>query len=345
MRLSETFDGNNFSVRKYFADKYHSIPSEFDFSLKLEVKDEFLTKFDLRSIRISESPTSNYTRSFGTYEAKAGKEIMVTISIGGYSMDVTCYYGVNNNDTTEQVGNIRTFCKSNLYIPEDVNKIGMLVNRGGELRVQQARINKCNMDVELNYGKVFMPYYQRIKEFIETKNSGIVLLHGIPGTGKTTLIRHLITNTKKGNIFVPSKLVDQLDMPSFSDLMINNADSVIIIEDAEKALASREGRESSGVSGILNLTDGILGDVFSPKIICTFNTVKTNIDAALLRKGRLVAEYKFDKLSIDDTNKLFKHLGKDITSHSPMALTDIYNYDEVDLRVTEKERAAIGFRA
>jgi ATP-dependent 26S proteasome regulatory subunit len=54
---------------------------------------------------------------------------------------------------------------------------------------------------------------------------------------------------------------------------------------------------------------------------------REKIDSALLRKGRLIAEHKFELLSIDETNKLLKHLNKNFISSEPMSLADIYNID------------------
>jgi ATP-dependent 26S proteasome regulatory subunit len=68
---------------------------------------------------------------------------------------------------------------------------------------------------------------------------------------------------------------------------------------------------------------------------------REKIDQALLRKGRLIAEHKFENLSIEDTNKLFKHIEKDVTTTVPMSLADIYNVDVEVFRATNKNK--IGF--
>ena len=119
--------------------------------------------------------------------------------------------------------------------------------------------------------------------------------------------------------------------------------SILIIEDAERVISDRETNGSSaGVSNILNLTDGILGDCLNIQVLATFNMKKEKIDKALLRKGRLIAEHKFDKLSIDDTNKLLKHLEKDYVATESMCLADIYNID-VEVFKTEDKTTKIGF--
>ena len=96
------------------------------------------------------------------------------------------------------------------------------------------------------------------------------------------------------------------------------------------------------ISNILNLTDGILGDCLSIQVVATFNMKRENIDKALLRKGRLIAEHKFEKLSIDETNVLLKHLGKEQIVNESMSLADIYNID-VDLIKSTNKGSKIGF--
>jgi ATP-dependent 26S proteasome regulatory subunit len=54
---------------------------------------------------------------------------------------------------------------------------------------------------------------------------------------------------------------------------------------------------------------------------------RDKIDPALLRKGRLIAEHKFENLTVEETNKLLKHLNKDYVSQNDMSLADIYNID------------------
>ena len=52
-----------------------------------------------------------------------------------------------------------------------------------------------------------------------------------------------------------------------------------------------------------------------------------NIDSALLRKGRLLLKHKFDKLSIENAQKLADKLELNITVKEPITLADLYNYN------------------
>ena len=78
------------------------------------------------------------------------------------------------------------------------------------------------------------------------------------------------------------------------------------------------------MSILLNLTDGIIGDVLNIKLICTFNTSLSNIDKALLRKGRLSLKYEFKKLAKEKCRKI----AHDDSINEDMSLADLYNRDE-----------------
>ena len=97
----------------------------------------------------------------------------------------------------------------------------------------------------------------------------------------------------------------------------------------EKVITSRDQlREGSVVSTILQLTDGLFSDYLNIKIICTFNSNLSQIDSALLRKGRMIAMYEFEALSKQKTNKLLSDIGAE-TSEVEMTVADIFNHSEL----------------
>jgi ATP-dependent 26S proteasome regulatory subunit len=138
-------------------------------------------------------------------------------------------------------------------------------------------------------------------------------------------------------------MAEMLSEPSIIPFLMEHRNSILIIEDAERVISDREINGSpAGVSNILNLTDGILGDCLNIQIVATFNMRREKIDKALLRKGRLIVEHKFEKLNVNDTNKLLKNLKKDFVSSEEMCLADIYNID-VELIKSNKKTSKIGF--
>jgi hypothetical protein len=200
-------------------------------------------------------------------------------------------------------------------------------------------------DLELNYGSEFLKIHDVIVDRLNSEyDKGIILLHGDPGTGKTSYIKHLTSLVKdKDILFIPPSMAEMLSEPSIIPFLMDHKNSILIIEDAERVISDREGNGSpAGVSNILNLTDGILGDCLNIQVIATFNMKREKIDQALLRKGRLIAEHKFEKLSVNDTNKLLKHLEKNQEVEEGMVLADIYNID-TEVYKTPTKGNKIGF--
>ncbi len=68
---------------------------------------------------------------------------------------------------------------------------------------------------------------------LSKKDKGVVILHGEPGTGKTSYIRHLISSVSKKVIFLPPNLAHNITGPELISLLIENPDAILIIEDAE----------------------------------------------------------------------------------------------------------------
>jgi hypothetical protein len=224
------------------------------------------------------------------------------------------------------------------------NQIKLVVSRKNQLDTVDFNIKIDDIDVGLNYGQAFVPIYDKIFERLNTNEAkGLVLFHGTPGTGKTSLIKYISKHLKKEVLFIPPVLGESLSSPEFIPFLINHANSILIIEDAERIIADRSGGGiSTGVSNILNISDGILGDCLNIQIIATFNTKKDRIDSALLRKGRLIAEHEFCSLEPNDANRLLTHLGKNHRTHNPMTLTEIYNLEEKEYK-HQTERPLVGF--
>jgi DNA replication protein DnaC len=226
---------------------------------------------------------------------------------------------------------------------ERSNNIALVISSRNGYETSTFELPKQKLDLELNYGKDFLPIHNKILTRLrKPKDKGLVLLHGEPGTGKTHYLKYLASQIKdKRVLFIPPHLVDFITSPEMTPFLIQNSNSILFIEDAEKVITDRNQNGSLGVSNILNLTDGILSDILNIQIVATFNMDKKKIDTALLRKGRLIAEHKFEKLSVIESNKLLKELNIDYITDRPMPLTEIYNIGEEEYRSNEKNK--IGF--
>lgn len=197
------------------------------------------------------------------------------------------------------------------------------------LDLKSLAIKPTELDIDLYYNSDFKAVDAVIKERLSKENEkGIVLLHGLPGTGKTTYLRHLIGGLKKKILFVSPGVAGNLMNPEFMDLLLDNPNAVLIIEDAENIIMDRRYSSMSSVSNLLNISDGLLSDCLNVQIICTFNSAVNMVDEALMRKGRLIARYEFGKLDTGKAQMLSNHLGFDQLISKPMTLAEITNPDE-----------------
>lgn len=360
-RYYDTEYPHDFPIGNYFVDKFKCIPSFFDSGksrYKMDVHKCFLNK-DFTLIWVYNKP------------AKDGMDTIMQVFEGDNTLVIIKYKGTSKNSlggfnhfdqeeeevspdyalitvyhsNTELLSSInKKICK---YVQDSKikSKISLVTTTRAGLGTVEQNIKPTNIDIPMNYGEGFVKIHEKIVSRLnEDKGKGLVLLHGLPGTGKTNYIRHLCGQLNKEIIFIPPFMADSIASPDFITFLLEHTNSILVIEDAEKVVLDRDGDGSSrqGVSNLLNITDGLLSDCLSIQIIATFNTSRDRIDKALLRKGRLIAEWKFDALSVEDSNKLLKSIGREDVSDKPMTLTEIYNMDE-EVNVVQEERRTIGF--
>ncbi len=209
-----------------------------------------------------------------------------------------------------------------------------------EFNLNDFQLKSIDVNLETMFDSSVNSFYAKLTEKLE-ENSGLYLLHGLPGTGKTSFLNHLIQNTAREFIFMPVEFAKNLGRPDFINLLYKHKNSILIIEDAEDVLRKRGTENNSIVSNLLNITDGILGSVLNLHVICTLNNPLDQIDNALLRKGRLKARCYFDKLDTTKANALSEKLGFNTKFNEPVTLADIYNQEEVEFGEIKKEK--IGF--
>jgi hypothetical protein len=222
-------------------------------------------------------------------------------------------------------------------------EINLVIQARSRLNLKAMEIKRTKLDLDLFYEDDFKQTDEIIRNRLNQKNDkGIVLLHGLPGTGKTTYLRYLVGKVKKRVMFLSPSVAGNLMNPDFIELLIDNPNSVLIIEDAENIIMDRKYDSSSAVSNLLNISDGLLADFLNVQLICTFNSSLTTIDSALMRKGRLIARYEFGKLNAVKGQKLSDYFGFNTVILKPMTIAEIAHQHDKQYEVRNVE--TVGFR-
>jgi hypothetical protein len=95
-----------------------------------------------------------------------------------------------------------------------------IITTGAEgLQLRQLSITETSLDLDLFYNDDFRAVNETIMARLQKDaDKGIILLHGLPGTGKTTYLRCLIGKMKKRVLFVSPSVAGNLMNPEFIDL-------------------------------------------------------------------------------------------------------------------------------
>jgi hypothetical protein len=340
--IESLLNHNYIDADVYYLDLFGKIASRYIISdmdkeqvikqIKIHFADDILNDFYSHEYDTS-------TKKYVVYHALFELKNEIVIKINYHSVQILTE--LKNEAWVQSFTKILAKCKRKSRKTQF--EINLITQEMNSLELQEIEINRTKINLDLFYENDFLAVHKTIqKRLSSNKDKGLVLLHGLPGTGKTTYIRYLIGQITKKVLFLTPNLAEQITNPDFINLLIRNPNSVLIIEDAENILLDRNRGGGSGVSNLLNLSDGLLADCLNVQLVCTFNSSLSKIDEALLRKGRLIAQYEFKALSVAKAQRLSEHFGYDTIIDKPMTVSDVINQNEKDYKTAEKPK--IGFR-
>jgi len=355
--LLKTFDSyNDFSRDSFFTLIYDVLSSNLSLEVPLEATkknmDRVLEFMDLagnnfeavfKNWNTDDSNDADFGKDF-PYEylfRGINKKVLIAIALEEDTLGVDFLYDCKDVELEKWIVKMNDNLRKEFGLSRSPT-FKVLTKSRARFSTEEVRAEKVSIDLEKNYNDDFIEVFEKVEHSILNKESGLILLYGKPGTGKSTYIKSLISEHQKSNfIFIQNEFVNNLLDPDFISFLLKQRNSILLIEDAEKVIRSRESfNEGSIVSTILQLTDGLFSDYLNIKVVCTFNTSLSKIDSALLRKGRMITMYEFKNLTVGKTNKLLEELEHE-KSEVGLSVADIYNNDQEGFANIEKSN--IGF--
>lgn len=300
-----------------------------------------------------ESPYTIYEQNF--YVLQKGVDVETTIVLETYRRNNELVILTLSSESTKQYVDSAMEIFRTKYKPKKKENVFYTISQNSSgFSLEEMKIPTVYdpEHVSWHYNDDFMPVHETIINYIDTDRKGLILLHGLPGAGKTSYIEQIISKgSSRKLVYIPPHLASSIASPAFISFVREELKScVLIIEDAEEILKDREGHaDATAVSNLLNISDGILGKALNILIIATFNMDRQFIDKALMRKGRLVCEYKFGELTMDKAIALVhKQFGEDadlvLEKGELRTLGNVFNMTVTQHRSKDVPKVAFGFQ-
>jgi ATPase family associated with various cellular activities (AAA) len=193
-------------------------------------------------------------------------------------------------------------------------------------------------EVAGNYGSGVVAGMERLFAIQRCPSERMILWHGAPGTGKTHALRALIHEWRSwcdaAFITDPERFVGGSPTYLFQVANFNGGRSasearkrskLIILEDAGE-LMTTEARAiiGQGLSRLLNLTDGLMGQGLNVMVLITTNEPLSSMHPAVVRPGRCLCEMDFSSFQTEEANQWLREHGCNMTVEGPTLLAELY---------------------
>lgn len=250
-----------------------------------------------------------------------------------YSSNLTIYYNQKNVGGGE-INSILSLFQSHMVDMSDNDELftktvnSLHINFNNEFELKPIELNKSISSKEMKsyYNADTLKDGIKSIELINTNCSGLTIMDGLRGNGKTSFLLHMIDKLKKKIIYVPATVFENtFTNIDFVDFLRANANSVLIFDDCENYFNKANQKMNMYSLNLLQILDGLNSNSLNINFILSVNIEKENIDENLFQSNNFLSSLTFPRLDKKKATNLSKKLKKNIKYDNNVKLVDVIN--------------------
>lgn len=178
---------------------------------------------------------------------------------------------------------------------------------------------------EFFYNQKTLKSVNKLVKKINKTGTGLSILYGQRGTGKSSIIHYLGTKIDRTVVFIANNMIEHtINAPEFKKFISKYPKVMIVLDDCELSLNEYFTKSNFIVNNLIQLIDGFGHDSIDLSLMAIFNVEsEEEIDHNLLDCNNLIELVYFDLLEVSEANELAQHLGEKTKYKNKTKLIDI----------------------
>lgn len=186
-------------------------------------------------------------------------------------------------------------------------------------------------DTQRNYPSTVRATLTDMCSWSAPPSGRLMVFHGPPGTGKSRFLQTLASEWSEWcsvhYVIDPDMMLGTAQYMSRVMLGDHHDDRwrLIVIEDGDEFIdANAKARSGYGVSRLLNLADGLVGQGLKVMVLVSTNIRNARFNKAMVRPGRCAAMIEFPPFPATEASQWLAASGVDMPVEQPTTLASLY---------------------